>query len=101
MEYEACLTPESLLLHDLDKLEMILQAHEYEQAQGMSLDEFFRSTAGAFLTPAGKALSEDVLRRRAEAAQRGAGGAAIAARTNALIGEDLADLGNLGDGFGA
>jgi putative hydrolase of HD superfamily len=99
--YEACLTPEALLLKDLDKIEMILQAHEYEQAQGLPLEEFFRSTAGAMLTPAGGALAAEVVARRAACAQAHQGGAAIAAQAVAHIGEDLADLGALGDGFGA
>jgi hypothetical protein len=80
---------------------MILQAHEYEQAQGMPLEEFFRSTSGGFLSEPGKALAAEVVRRRTEKAQQGAGGAAIAAHTVSLIGDDLADLGALGDGFGA
>lgn len=100
-EYEGCSSREARLVKDLDKLEMILQAHEYEQAQGRSLDEFFRSTAGAFLTPLGQALAADVVARRRAAADKGAGGAALAQRTQQLIGDDLADLGNLGDGFGA
>ncbi len=99
--YESCATPESLLVKDLDKLEMILQAHEYEAAHGMPLEEFFRSTAGRFLSPIGQALAAEVTGRRAAAAAAGAGGAALAARTVAHIGEDLADLGALGDGFGA
>ena len=101
-EYEACASPEALLLKDLDKLEMILQAHEYEQATGAPLDEFFRSTANAFLTPAGTALADEVRARRAKlAAEQADSGAAVAMRAAAAIGDDLADLGNLGDGFGA
>jgi putative hydrolase of HD superfamily len=100
-EYEACATPEALLLKDLDKVEMILQAHEYEQAQGLPLEEFFRSTAGAWLTPEGRALAGEVVSRRTACAAAGAGGAATAAKTVAEIGDDLADLGALGDGFGA
>jgi len=89
------------LVKDLDKLEMILQAHEYEAAHGKPLEEFFRSTAGRFLTPTGVALAAEVTGRRALAVQQQQGGAALAARTVAGIGEDLADLGALGDGFGA
>jgi putative hydrolases of HD superfamily len=101
-EYEACSSPEALLLKDLDKLEMIMQAYEYEQATGQPLDEFFRSTAGAFLSPVGIALSDEVRARRAKLAEEQSdSGAAKAARTVAAIGDDLADLGQLGDGFGA
>ena len=92
-EYEACASPEALLLKDLDKL---------EQASGRPLDEFFRSTASAFLTPVGIALADEVRARRAKlAAEQAGSGAAAAARAAAAIGDDLADLGNLGDGFGA
>jgi hypothetical protein len=38
----------------MDKLEMIIQAHEYEGSQeGMVLQEFFDSTAGRFKTETG------------------------------------------------
>lgn len=53
LEYEQQQTPESHLVKDFDKLEMILQAHEYEQAQGLSLQQFFDSTAGKFKTEVG------------------------------------------------
>ena len=41
-------TPESSFVKDLDKFDMILQAYEYEQAQGKphSLQEFYDSTKG-------------------------------------------------------
>lgn len=53
-EYESCSSPEAQLVKDFDKLEMIIQAYEYEQAQsGMKLQEFFDSTAGKFKTPMG------------------------------------------------
>lgn len=53
-EYEAQSTPESHLVKDFDKLEMIIQAHEYEQAQeGLQLQQFFDSTAGKFKTQTG------------------------------------------------
>ena len=107
-EYEACSTREALLVKDLDKVEMILQAHEYEGAQKVPLEEFFRSTRGAFLTPAGNALADDVRRRRAEAAAAGGdGGAAAAAAREAAIGEDLCELSaqygkqTVEEGFGA
>jgi putative hydrolase of HD superfamily len=52
-EYESQSTPESHLVKDFDKLEMIIQAHEYEQAQGLKLQQFFDSTQGKFKTPTG------------------------------------------------
>eukprot|EP00877_Chromochloris_zofingiensis_P009389 jgi/Chrzof1/4703/Cz14g23130.t1 len=64
LEYEQQQTPESHLVKDFDKLEMILQAHEYEQAQGLSLQQFFDSTAGKFKTEVGKAWAAEVISRR-------------------------------------
>eukprot|EP00878_Enallax_costatus_P025791 GHUV01027621.1.p1 GENE.GHUV01027621.1~~GHUV01027621.1.p1 ORF type:complete len:218 (+),score=65.16 GHUV01027621.1:164-817(+) len=52
-EYEQQSTPESHLVKDFDKLEMIIQAHEYEQAQGQQLQQFFDSTVGRFKTETG------------------------------------------------
>jgi hypothetical protein len=44
---------------DLDKLEMILQASEYEDAQSMELQEFFDSTAGQWRTEHGCASTDE------------------------------------------
>ncbi|CAL5225261.1 g8054 [Coccomyxa viridis] len=63
-EYEAGETPEAMLVKDFDKLEMILQASEYEAAQGLSLQEFFDSTAGRFKTKTGKAWAAEIVTRR-------------------------------------
>eukprot|EP00803_Ostreobium_quekettii_P011578 evm.model.scf_875.3 EVM.evm.TU.scf_875.3 scf_875:33738-39044(+) len=52
-EYESGSSPEALLVKDLDKLEMIQQAHEYEGQQGKDLSEFFESTKGSFKTATG------------------------------------------------
>ncbi|KIZ02644.1 HD domain-containing protein 2 [Monoraphidium neglectum] len=52
-EYEAQSSREAHLVKDFDKLEMIVQAHEYEQAQGLELQQFFDSTAGKFKTETG------------------------------------------------
>ena len=49
---------------DLDKLEMIMQAGEYERAQGKELGQFFDSTAGKFTTPVGQAWEAEIVRRR-------------------------------------
>lgn len=65
-EYEGCQSKEAALVKDFDKLEMILQAHEYETSQGLSLPSFFESTAGKWRTEYGKALAEEVVRRRGE-----------------------------------
>uniref|UniRef100_A0A3Q3B587 5'-deoxynucleotidase HDDC2 n=1 Tax=Kryptolebias marmoratus TaxID=37003 RepID=A0A3Q3B587_KRYMA len=49
-EYEHQSTPEAKLVKQFDLLEMILQAHEYEELEGSPgrLQEFFDSTAGRF-----------------------------------------------------
>uniref|UniRef100_A0A061RX06 5'-deoxynucleotidase n=1 Tax=Tetraselmis sp. GSL018 TaxID=582737 RepID=A0A061RX06_9CHLO len=64
-EYEAGETAEAVLVKDFDKLEMILQASEYEEAQQMDLEPFFGSTAGSFRTETGRALEAEILARRA------------------------------------
>ncbi|KAH8429742.1 HD domain-containing protein [Aspergillus melleus] len=40
-EYEENRTPEARFVHDVDKLEMLLQVLEYERATGRRLDEFY------------------------------------------------------------
>ncbi|ESQ46322.1 hypothetical protein EUTSA_v10000291mg [Eutrema salsugineum] len=63
-EYEANASPEAKVVKDFDKLEMILQALEYEQDQGKDLEEFFQSTAGKFQTDIGKAWALEIASRR-------------------------------------
>ncbi|XP_054618416.1 HD domain-containing protein 2 [Dunckerocampus dactyliophorus] len=52
-EYENQSSPEARLVKDFDRLEMILQAHEYEELEGTPgrLQEFFDSTEGRFRHP--------------------------------------------------
>lgn len=56
-EYETQSSPEARLVKEFDLLEMILQAHEYEELEGTPgrLQEFFDSTNGKssylFLAP--------------------------------------------------
>ncbi|CAJ1077176.1 HD domain-containing protein 2 [Xyrichtys novacula] len=52
-EYETQSSPEARLVKQFDLLEMILQAHEYEELEGTSgrLQEFFDSTNGRFHHP--------------------------------------------------
>lgn len=66
-EYEDQVTDEAKLLKDLDKLEMIMQAGEYERAQGKDLSQFFESTAGKFATPVGQAWEAEIVARRKKA----------------------------------
>ncbi|XP_071722219.1 uncharacterized protein [Rutidosis leptorrhynchoides] len=64
MEYEENSSPEAKVVKDFDKVEMILQALEYETDQGKDLDEFFQSTAGKFQTELGKSWAAEIVRRR-------------------------------------
>ncbi|XP_044463384.1 5'-deoxynucleotidase HDDC2-like [Mangifera indica] len=64
MEYEENSSAEAKIVKDFDKVEMILQALEYENEQGKDLDEFFQSTAGKFQTDLGKAWAKEIASRR-------------------------------------
>jgi len=65
-EYEEGITEEAKLLKDLDKIEMILQAQEYEEegSHEKSLDQFFTSTEGKWKTEIGRAWAEEIVSRR-------------------------------------
>ncbi|XP_042501467.1 5'-deoxynucleotidase hdd1 isoform X2 [Macadamia integrifolia] len=63
-EYENNASLEANLVKDFDKVEMILQALEYEMEHGKVLDEFFLSTAGKFQTEVGKKWAAEITRRR-------------------------------------
>ncbi|XP_024980371.1 HD domain-containing protein 2 isoform X1 [Cynara cardunculus var. scolymus] len=64
MEYEENSTTEAKVVKDFDKIEMILQALEYENEQDKDLEEFFQSTAGKFQTDVGKAWASEIASRR-------------------------------------
>ncbi|KAI7872709.1 HD domain-containing protein [Spinellus fusiger] len=66
LEYEEASTPEALLVKDLDKFEMIVQAMEYETSDGKPLDGFFESTRGKFQHPDVKAWVEALYCSREE-----------------------------------
>ncbi|XP_031273675.1 HD domain-containing protein 2 homolog [Pistacia vera] len=63
-EYENNASIEANLVKDFDKVEMILQALEYEIEHGKVLDEFFLSTAGKFQTEIGKKWAAEINHRR-------------------------------------
>ncbi|KAJ4798364.1 HD domain-containing protein 2 [Rhynchospora pubera] len=63
-EYENNSSIEASIVKDFDKVEMILQALEYETEHGKVLDEFFLSTAGKFQTDIGKTWAAEVVKRR-------------------------------------
>ncbi|XP_074656103.1 5'-deoxynucleotidase HDDC2-like [Tubulanus polymorphus] len=53
-EYEEQTTPEAKVVHDIDRFDMVLQAHNYETAEpdrGRFLQEFFDSTQDRFQHP--------------------------------------------------
>ncbi|KAK9078856.1 hypothetical protein SSX86_002914 [Deinandra increscens subsp. villosa] len=64
MEYEENSTTEAKVVKDFDKIEMILQALEYENDQNKDLEEFFQSTAGKFQTNLGKSWASEIASRR-------------------------------------
>ncbi|EYU22602.1 hypothetical protein ABFS82_05G027000 [Erythranthe guttata] len=64
LEYENNSSLEANLVKDFDKVEMILQALEYETEHGKVLDEFFLSTAGKFQTETGKKWAAEIISRR-------------------------------------
>jgi putative hydrolase of HD superfamily len=72
-EYESGETREARLVKDADKLEMVMQASEYETAgdAGVSgkLEEFFESTRGRYRTERGTAWSEAIEERRPSATE--------------------------------
>lgn len=51
-EYNQAQTKEAQLVKQVDKLEFLLQASEYEQSQGINLEEFFKSTRHVIEDPA-------------------------------------------------
>ncbi|KAM0001173.1 putative HD/PDEase domain, 5'-deoxynucleotidase YfbR/HDDC2 [Helianthus debilis subsp. tardiflorus] len=63
-EYEDNASLEANLVKDFDKIEMILQALEYETEHDRVLDEFFLSTAGKFQTEIGKSWAAEIIARR-------------------------------------
>lgn len=67
-EYEENQTPESKFVKDLDRLDMLLQAFEYEKRDNCPQlhQEFFDSTEGKFNHPFVVKLVEEINAQRAE-----------------------------------
>ena len=65
LEYQENKTAEAKLVHDLDKVEMVLQALEYQRAgrTGEDLEEFFQTSGPRIQTEKGKELWGEVRRR--------------------------------------
>lgn len=70
-EYEQGKTPEAKFVKDLDKLDMIMQAFEYEkQERNLRLQEFFDNTEGKFTHPFVQRLVEEVYEQRKQFASK-------------------------------
>lgn len=70
-EYEVRESVEAKVVKDLDLLDMILQADEYEQRFGIDLSEFFEGTPpNKFQDAALRSISEEVHRQRKERVER-------------------------------
>ena len=69
-EYETQSSAEARLVKDIDKLEMVIQAFEYEQTHpSLDLEDFFSSTAGKIRHPTLQKMDAE-LRQRREAARQ-------------------------------
>lgn len=64
IEYEQKETAESLLVHDLDKFDMVLQAFDYERKTGIQLDSFFQGTLNGFHTELVRSWDQSVRNQR-------------------------------------
>ena len=65
LEYENGSSREARVVKELDKLEMLLQASEYEnEYKDVDLTEFYSSCDGSFKSESGKRWVEEIMRRR-------------------------------------
>jgi putative hydrolase of HD superfamily len=70
-EYEGGITATAKLVKDFDKLDMIIQAYEYELAQpSLTLQSFFDSTRGKMKHPTVCAIVDELNKRRNNAMLR-------------------------------
>merc|ERR1712007_192916 len=66
-EYENQTSDEARFMKDLDRLEMLIQADEYEEEQpSKRLDDFYRSTDGCFKSEVAKSIDALLRERKAE-----------------------------------
>ena len=65
-EYENSNTKEGLWVKDIDRLEMCIQAFEYERAQKVDLSGFYSSIVGRLKDPWLSSLGEELMSRRSE-----------------------------------
>ena len=64
-EYENQSSNEWVFVKDLDKLEMLIQAHEYEIETGIDLSDFYASTNGKFVSKVANSV-DTLLRKKKE-----------------------------------
>lgn len=64
MEYDQGQTEDARLVKEIDKMEMIVQADEYEAAQDTDLEEFFVSTNGMFHSQVMRGIDESLRSQR-------------------------------------
>ena len=64
LEYEAGISSEAMMVKEIDRLEMIIQACEYEQSDAKNLQSFFDSAIPTFHHPLIQSLGELVLAER-------------------------------------
>lgn len=64
IEYEESSSDEARFVKQIDKFEMVLQADEYEQAQGVHLDDFFQSTQDVVTTEPLKSVDSLIRKQR-------------------------------------
>jgi len=90
-EYEARETPESKLVKDLDRLELALQAVEYERSQGITtLHDFFRGSVPNLEHPVIRQWAETLMEeRRVLWESRGRGEEARAGMQGKTVGSDV------------
>lgn len=74
-EYEEGETKEAQFVKQLDKLEMLVQADEYEKDQDIDLSGFFASTKGVFSAPLLKAVDARIRSERGAAQTQSTGDA--------------------------
>lgn len=75
VEYEESGSEEARFVKQIDKLEMVLQADEYEQAQSVHLEDFFQSTKDVVTTEPLKSVDSLIRKQREDRVSMRHGGA--------------------------
>ena len=64
LEYENSETNEAILVKEIDKLEMCIQAFEYEKRHSIDLGEFYESCKDSFKHPSIVQLIDQIMKDR-------------------------------------